>query len=85
MNLAPDKANPTLPSEENQEVLGSVTQETQSNDRPFSIQLRTSARVSKKLKLDSQNVIPPAVTDKKGCYLYKNIFCALNINETFYV
>lgn len=72
MTVAADKANNlTLQCDENrEEVLGSVTQETQSNDRPFSIQLRTSARVSKKLKLDSQNVGLPVITEKKGSCLH---------------
>lgn len=50
---------------EEEEVLGSVTHEAQSTERP--IQLRTSARVSKKLRLDSQtNAAPPPVVEKKG-------------------
>ncbi|XP_065207198.1 protein cramped isoform X2 [Planococcus citri] len=47
-----------------EEVLGSVTHETQSTERP--IQLRTSARVSKKLRLDLQtNAAPAPVVEKK--------------------
>lgn len=50
----------TVPSEG--EVLGSVTHHTDSEGGP-GIQLRTSARVSKKLKLDS---LAHSSSDKKG-------------------
>ena len=52
-------------NKQEEEVLGSVTHEAQSTERP--IQLRTSARVSKKLRLDSQtNAVPAPVVEKKG-------------------
>lgn len=57
--------------DQQEEVLGSVTHETLSTERP--IQLRTSARVSKKLRLDSQttsNLAP--VVEKKGKYIYNS-------------
>ncbi|KAK7602036.1 hypothetical protein V9T40_009477 [Parthenolecanium corni] len=67
MSAASDKAGPSgIQNDSNSvEVLGSVTQESHSSDKCFPIQLRTSARVSKKLKLDSQNVTSTSPTERK--------------------
>lgn len=53
-----------LNDETNKEILGSVTHETPTNDK--SIQLRSSARVSKKLKLVSRNTISLISSERKG-------------------
>ncbi len=72
MTVAADKVGNFVSAgeEKPEEILGSVTHETQSNDRCFPIQLRTSARVSKKLKLDSQTVLSPTSLERKGLNLY---------------
>lgn len=57
-----------------EEVLGSVTHESQSSDKCFPIQLRTSARVSKKLKLDSQNVSSPCPSERKGKFFNRGTY-----------
>lgn len=71
MSAASDKAGPSgIQNDSNSvEVLGSVTQESHSSDKCFPIQLRTSARVSKKLKLDSQNVTSTSPTERKGGFI----------------
>lgn len=55
---------------DNNELLGSVTQQT---DSEGGIQLRTSARVSKKLKLDSLAQATQSTTEKKGEKFYISV------------
>lgn len=73
MSGASDRAGPSgyQNDQNSEEVLGSVTHESHSSDKCFPIQLRTSARVSKKLKLDSQNVTSSSPTERKGNFRYQ--------------
>lgn len=56
-------------AEKSEEVLGSVTHcyDIENGDKTGSVQLRTSARVSKKMRLDSTAAaVPPPTADIKG-------------------
>lgn len=66
-------------AEKNEEPLGSVTQMECSSPGTAGIPVRSSARVSKKLRLDSLSKpnLQPQPNDKKGFY-----FCFYQIKKT---